>query len=78
MQIKFYFSEMFAFDRIPDKKGLIDHTSVTTPKRTLYGYVGIFKSFNLSCADPESFVRGGSTLTMFFLMIRGGRFPILN
>ena len=35
MQIKFYFSEMFAFDMLHDKKGLIDHTSVTTSKKYL-------------------------------------------
>ena len=48
MQIKFYFSEMFAFDRLHDKKGLIDHTSVTTSKNVLC------TDMILSCADPES------------------------
>ena len=29
-----------------------------------------------ACADPESFARGGPTLTTFFLLMRGGRIQI--
>ena len=43
MQIKFYFSEMFAFDMLHDKKGLIDHTQVTTSK-------------NVPCTDMWEFL----------------------
>ena len=29
-----------------------------------------------SCADPERFVRGGTALTTFYLLMRGGRIEI--
>ena len=40
----------------------------------------LYANLLYSCADPESFVRGGPTLTRFFVflrLMRGGRIQIL-
>ena len=38
---------------------------------------GVRKLLQKACADPESFVRGGPTLTPFFFsLMRGGRIQI--
>ena len=43
----------------------------------MYLYLHTFCVLARTCADPESFVRGGPTLTIFFSsLIRGGRIKI--
>ena len=54
----------------------ISTTQMVTEQITVT-YEGVRKLLQKACADPESFVRGGPTLTPFFFsLMRGGRIQI--